>query len=207
MVESRQRRGGERRTKFGETAVEIIATQCLHALTHRTVDETAGYPPGSINYYAPTRSRLLALALETVHAQLQVIALESFGPLLTPGPHTPDDVVECGTQFVELSRTQGRKTVTARHALLIEAQFHPDLAEMIEAHRQELVHLSVAVGAPFRPEHPEEAANLVVALMDGLVQQLVLGKLDTVTRPMVKMAMSHICTIGSETSQWTAITP
>ena len=59
MVESRQRRGGERRTKFGETAVEIIATQGLHALTHRTVDETAGYPPGSINYYAPTRSRLL----------------------------------------------------------------------------------------------------------------------------------------------------
>ncbi|MXP23576.1 TetR family transcriptional regulator [Gordonia sp. HNM0687] len=207
MAESKSRRGSERRTTFGETAVEIIATQGLHALTHRTVDETAGYPPGSINYYAPTRSRLLALALETVHAQLRAIALESFGPLMTPGPHCPDDVVECGTQFVESSRTQGRKTVTARHALLIEAQFHPDLADMIEAHRQELVQLSVVVGAPFRPEHPEEAANLVVALMDGLIQQLVLGKLDTVTRPMVKMAMSHICTIGSESSQWSTPTP
>ncbi|MDL9946506.1 hypothetical protein QSJ19_13060 [Gordonia sp. ABSL11-1] len=197
-----KQRRGERRSKFGEAAVEIIATQGIRALTHRTVDETAGFAPGSVNYYASTRSRLLALALETVHAQLRNIAMEAFGPLMAPGPHSSDEVVECGTVFVETSRHQGRNVVTARHALLVEAQFYPELADMINEHRNELVQLSVAVGTAFRPERPEDAANLVVALMDGLIQQLVLGKLDTVTRPMVYMAMSHICTIGSESSQW-----
>ncbi|WP_164473831.1 TetR/AcrR family transcriptional regulator [Gordonia insulae] len=202
MELSKQRRG-ERRTKFGEAAVEIIATQGLRALTHRTVDETAGFPSGSVNYYAPSRSRLLALALETVHAQLRSIAMTAFGPLMSPGPHSPDEVIECGTVFVETARLEFPDVVTARHALLVEAQFYPELGDMINDHRQELIQLSIAVGAAFRPEHPEDAANLVVALMDGLIQQLVLGKLETVTRPMVKMAMSHICTIGSESSQWT----
>ncbi len=96
---------------------------------------TAGLPPCSVNYYAPTRGKLLDLALATVYEQLHAIALEAFAPLPTPGDHTPAEVVECGVDFVEISRTRGGKGVTARHVLLAEAQFFPELAEMIAEQR------------------------------------------------------------------------
>ncbi|WAC56778.1 TetR/AcrR family transcriptional regulator [Gordonia sp. SL306] len=197
----RNHRQRERRRKFGEASIEIIATHGLRALTHRAVDETAGFPIGSVNYYAPTRAKLLALALETVHEELQTLAAESFGPLLGPGPHDQRTVVECGTNFVDTARRKGLAVVTARQMLLAEAQFYPELGELIESHRRQLIELSVVVGAPFEPARPEEAATIVVALMDGLLQQLVVGKYEAFTRPMIRLAMSRICNIGSESSR------
>ncbi len=40
----------------------------------------------------------------------------------------------------------------------------------------------------------------MVAPIDGLIQQLVLGNVGDVTRPMIHLAISRICNIGSAPS-------
>ncbi|NED63564.1 TetR family transcriptional regulator, partial [Streptomyces sp. SID10244] len=79
---------------FGEAALTVISTGGLRALTHRSVDEAAGLPAGSVNYYAPTRAKLEALALTEAYEQMYAIAIRTFGPILETDDPSTDLVLD-----------------------------------------------------------------------------------------------------------------
>ena len=55
-----------RTRQVGDTAIAVLADQGARGLTHRAVDQAAGFPPGTTSNYARTREALLTLALTRI---------------------------------------------------------------------------------------------------------------------------------------------
>ena len=55
-----------RTRQVGDTAITVLADQGARGLTHRAVDQAAGFPPGTTSNYARTREALLTLALTRI---------------------------------------------------------------------------------------------------------------------------------------------
>ncbi|MEE4023595.1 hypothetical protein V1Y59_10950 [Gordonia sp. PKS22-38] len=183
----------DRQALLGKAALQVIASGGLRALTHRAVDEAAGLPAGSVNYYAPTRSRLNALALAEVYEQMYAIAVQTFGPILDAGENAATDVIlDCTTDFVEAMSNEGRGAVRARHALLVEAQFDAELRKQVITNRTAFIGFTEPFVRAYAPQSSERAAELIVVLIDGLIQQQTLVATSNFPRPMIRAAIARI---------------
>lgn len=182
----------DRRTRFARATLEVVSTRGLHGLTHRSVDEAAGLPAGSVNYYAPTRSKLLLLALEAAHGLMWNIAMRSFGPMLAGEDASPDLVLDCTTDFVIAMCTEGEVFVKAHFAILVEAQFDDDLRELMLRNRSAFIDFTEPFVSRYEPNRPERTAELVVALMEGLIQQQSLVATEMFPRFIIKGTIARI---------------
>ncbi|MEU6559744.1 TetR/AcrR family transcriptional regulator [Nocardia nova] len=169
MAAPRQRRqdSSRRRADIAAAALRVLGEQGPRGFTHRAVDTAANLAPGSVNYHAPTRQRLLEMALDELFAQDMAVAARHFHP----GSPTLADIA---TDFVlELSGPQARFRVVARHHLLAEARVDPELHDRFETQRAAFVRLiadrAADNGHPIGPS----AAELCVILIDGLVHRQV----------------------------------
>ncbi|WAC57188.1 TetR/AcrR family transcriptional regulator [Gordonia sp. SL306] len=181
----------DRRKRFGEAALTVISTGGLRALTHRSVDEAAGLPPGSVNYYAPTRAKLEALALTEAYEQMYAIAIRTFGPILETDEPSTGLVLDCTTDFVAaMSAETG--LVAARHALLVESQFDDGLRKQVTTNRNAFVAFTEPFVRSNAPDSPARTAELIVALVEGLIQQQTLVATTNFHRPMVRAAIARI---------------
>ncbi|MFW0786424.1 hypothetical protein AAFP35_18150 [Gordonia sp. CPCC 206044] len=183
----------DRRKLFGEMALQVISHGGLRALTHRSVDEAAGLPTGSVNYYAPTRSKLYALAMAEVYHQMYEIATRAFGPILADGSdRSPGPILDCTTAFVMAMSTEGREISNARCALLVESQFDDVLREQVTTNRTAFIAFTEPFVRAQAPGSPERTAELIVALIDGLIQQQTLVTASNFHRAMIRTTISRI---------------
>lgn len=145
----------------------MLGEQGPRGLTHRAVDAAANLAPGAVNYHAPTRRRLLEMALDELFAQDMAVAARHFHP-------AAPTLADIATDFVlELSHPDARFRVVARHHLLAEARADPALRGRFDTQRAAFVRLvrdrAADGGHPLDPA----AAELCVILIDGLVHRQV----------------------------------
>ena len=182
----------DRRLLFARTTLEIISAKGLHALTHRAVDEAAGVPAGSVYYYAPTRSKLMQLALGAARQLMWDIAMVSFAPMTDVSNLDEDVVLDCTTDFVLKMATDGESFVKAYYAILVEAQFDAELFAEIMRQRTMFIEFTQPFVSVFEPNHTERVAELVVALMEGLIQQQALVAAETFPRSVIRGMIARI---------------
>lgn len=103
----------ERRDLLGDTAIDVLAADGVHRLTHRRVDQVARLPIGTTKNYFPTREALLLAAAERVYARYlhDQAQLEALG-----GPADREGLI---AQLAELIR-RGTSTDRARLRALLE---------------------------------------------------------------------------------------
>ena len=192
----------DRRAQFSSAAFDVVASGGLRALTHRAVDDAAGVPPGSVNYYAPNRSKLQQLALQEAFERMREIAVREFEPIFDTmaGGHRPSEtmILDCAVGFIEAMTTEGRGLVVVRHALLIEAQFDPALRELIVANRSRFVGFADQITLEFWPTRPERAAELIVAVIEGLLQQETLVTAQPFDAAMNRATVARILGFSAE---------
>ncbi|WP_460944211.1 TetR/AcrR family transcriptional regulator [Okibacterium endophyticum] len=164
---------------IANTAIEIIDSQGVRALTHRRVDAAAGLPPGTTSYYAPTRKDLLALAVERISKE------PAFEPLVEDEYPRPSTVAEAVPYITsEIERTaEAAPVLRARASILPELREWPELQEPLFdtapialATRPRAIAILGSIGV----SHPDEHAEELLALCEALVMLCVTrpGALD-----------------------------
>lgn len=161
----------QRRGEIAKAALQVLGESGLRGLTHRAVDAAAALAPGSVNYHAPTRQRLLDLAIDELFARDMAIAERFF---LRVQNWTPAAIAEAAAGFVDAMGGPGhRHLVVARHHLLGEAQYNSALAEKFRQQRAAFVNF---VRDRFEAEgHPASTAlaEMYVIAIDGLTHRQV----------------------------------
>jgi AcrR family transcriptional regulator len=113
----------DRRTFLLDTALEIVGTQGMRALTHRAVDAAAAVPPGSTSNHFRTREALVLGIVERFVARERAMATE---------PHdrvdaSPAGVADALGRFVDRALGADRAVTLARYAILVETAQNPEL--------------------------------------------------------------------------------
>lgn len=160
-----------RRAAIMAAAVSVLAERGPRGLTHRAVDAAAGLSSGSVNYHAPTRARLLHLALEEVFRRDIDLAARHF------------DVAEWSrsraaaaiTGFViEMSDATNRDRVIARHHLRAESMTDPDLRAAFDDQHAAFVTMIVTTFDKAGDTVSDARGELVRLGIDGMLQRQVM---------------------------------
>nr|WP_314142850.1 hypothetical protein [uncultured Rhodococcus sp.] len=164
-----------RRDEIATAAIEVLANRGLRGLTHRAVDAAAGLGPGSVNYHAPTRGRLLHLALGQLFVRDFEVAGATFGSLVDVKPLTVDVVVSRIVDFIDaMTSGDAAKRVIARHIMLGEAQHDDEIRGLFDNQRSAFVTYTQWIVASLDSEDPPSDAETLVVMIEGLVQRQVL---------------------------------
>ncbi len=173
----------QRAVVVADAAIAILAERGMRGLTHRAVDEAAGLPPGSTSNHARTRAALLELAL----ARLTQREEAAFAAAMTPDGRMPESAGEAARLADLLARTTyaaitvHRETTIARYELALEASRRPELRtmydEMGRRFREQAVAALAAAGSPDPVRHGRQ----MVAYVEGLLFDAVVGAGDVPT--------------------------
>lgn len=191
-------RGNDRRTLIADTAIDLVASGGLRALTHRAVDAAAALPTGSTSYYFRTRTALIAACYQRL-AQLDLADLDGDGPPLP----LPDRDAAAAALAGLLHRwlTTGRERQLARFELSLEAARNPELESDFHRAGQGARSRAAGILAALGADRPEAAADLLVAWTEGLLYDRLAGafarsrpapdlsELTTVTQRMIDAAL------------------
>src|ERR1700728_3165629 len=128
-------RNTRRRRTLADAAIDVLGTDGIHKLSHRTVDERAGVPAGTAANYFPRRDDLLAAAAERV-AELHVAemaaadraAIASAGDA-SGAPAGPDALAGLIGASLHEAATRHRTRYLAAYELALESTRQPALAE------------------------------------------------------------------------------
>ncbi|MFJ7261229.1 TetR/AcrR family transcriptional regulator [Streptomyces globosus] len=171
----------DRRTLIADTAIGLVAAAGLRGLTHRAVDAAADLPAGSTSYYFRTRTALIGACYQRL-AELDVEDIDRSSPAAGGADGlgaAPDRETVAAAMAAALHRwlTEGRARQLARFELSLEAARNPELEADFhragEVPRAKAAEALAALGAP----RPREAAELLVAWMDGLLYDRLAGAL------------------------------
>lgn len=170
MVSARRPRqdSAQRRALIAEAALRVLGEQGPRKLTHRNVDAAAELPPGSVNYHAPNRLRLLQMAADELFAQDMRIAARHFWE-----PHPRALFTVAVAVIGEMTAPEARYRVVARHHLLAEARTDDELRRHFDDNRAAFVSLVRQGLADSGLEMTTSAAELCVIALDGLVNRQV----------------------------------
>jgi TetR/AcrR family transcriptional repressor of bet genes len=163
-----------RRTRIAEAVFRLAASQGLEAVSLRHVAAEAGVSMGQVQHYFSTKDELLLFAFRVVSERAE------------PEGAGPGALVRAllGELLGDVSLAEAPVTV----AFLARAVVHPDLAATIRAGAPAMVDFlareirtaQAAGSAPAGLDPVREAATLI-ALVDGLTTQLLIGQLDQTT--------------------------
>jgi DNA-binding transcriptional regulator YbjK len=113
-----------RRGELLDAAITVLGEGGIHALTHRTVDATAGLPTGSTSNYFRTRDALLNAVVERFAARERA-AWEDLARRMYPT--TPHELAQVLVRAAKEATGELRALTLARYAILVEAGIHPSL--------------------------------------------------------------------------------
>ncbi|MEU6587560.1 TetR family transcriptional regulator [Nocardia sp. NPDC046763] len=165
----------DRRTLIVDSAIDLIATQGLRALTHRALDTALELPAGSASYYFRTKRALIEAIVDRITTRSRTDFAAGQADLAVP-----EGEVKARTQ-IDLDRiahgiagwldrllAQRRNHLIARHALIVDllgdAELHAKLVGCLFSH-QHATTLFETLGAP----DPATAAADFVAVLEGMV--------------------------------------
>ncbi|WP_330228130.1 TetR family transcriptional regulator [Nocardia sp. NBC_00508] len=169
----------DRRVLLVDTAIDLIATKGIRALTHRALDTALDLPAGSCSYYFRTRRALLEAIADRIAersradftaARLGTPTPEASGTdgLDSRGAFDPDLVARAIAVWVDRLLADRCNHLLARHALLAELRSDPELRARLAhglfsvEHARELFRTTASAD-------PQTAAADFVAVLEGAV--------------------------------------
>ncbi|MBF6076736.1 TetR family transcriptional regulator [Nocardia beijingensis] len=167
----------QRRRSIASAAIDVLADHGVRGLTHRAVDAAAGMSPGAVNYHAPTRGKLVAMAVEELFTRDYELVVTHFADVSAVDPTSIPQLAELMASLIEAMTTgPARRRALARHLLLGEAQFHPQLRDLFDQQRRAFVQFTQRLLETLEVSEPALTAEAVTVVVDGLIQrQVVIG--------------------------------
>jgi AcrR family transcriptional regulator len=176
-----------RRDQLCDAAISVIARSGLRGLTHRAVDQAAGFPQGTTSYYFRTRLALLTAVTE----RMLTVDLAD-GP--TPQMTTVDmnTVADLAAQTVLHWVGAGRDRMLARYEISLESTRQPELREAFvragEPVRALMAYALSELGAP----DPRRQGRDFVAILDGLIYDQLAGAGGARSKREVKKTLREV---------------
>jgi AcrR family transcriptional regulator len=182
-----------RRQELAEATRRVVHRDGIEGATVRAVAAEAGWSPGSLRYYFPAQSGLLAFAMELVADRVRerIVTLDRAGDLRT--------VVERALEQVVPLDAERRMEMEVWLAFWARAQFDADLRAQREETHQALRLLvrdclaALAEAGLMRPELSLEVeTSRLHALLDGLALHGVTSPETTTPRRMRATLRAHL---------------
>lgn len=157
---------GDRRVLLVDTAIELIATRGLRALTHRALDTELGLPGGSASYYFRTKRALV----EAIVDRITTRSRDDFAAaaLAPTGAATPEAVAETIAAWLDRLLAERRAHLIARHALLLDLLDDHDLRPRL-AHSLFSTERARGLFQAMGATDPGARADDFVAVVEGAV--------------------------------------
>lgn len=159
----------DRRTRIADAAIATLARSGMRGFTHRAVDRTAGLPEGSSSYYFRTRQALLLAALERM-TELDTVELT-----IPAAPRDLDELAGLMAAAVGRWLTAARERTLARYEFTLEAARRPELRAMLVANGARFRTMAVELLHGLGAAEPERRGRDLVAYLDGLVFDQLVG--------------------------------
>ncbi|WP_405488315.1 TetR/AcrR family transcriptional regulator [Nocardia sp. NBC_00511] len=155
----------DRRILIVDSAIDLIATQGLRALTHRALDTALELPAGSASYYFRTKRALIEAIVDRIATRSRT---DFAGMERTGDPIDLDRIARSTAAWLDRLLAQRRNHLIVRHALIIDllgdAELHGELVGCLFSHRHATT-LFDTLGAP----DPATAAADFIAVIEGLI--------------------------------------
>lgn len=181
--------GTDRRRLLAEGAVELLAEEGAHGLTHRRLDRKLGLPEGSTSNVFSSRDELLAGAL----AALVDIDLAEIGLDAPPEVRSPRQAAEVfGDVVAGWLAPAARARLVARYELLLESSRRPALQEAFLAHRVQFAGLAEWLADAAGCEDPGRRGAELVAWADGVLLDHVAGPGSELDRDAIVDAVRRL---------------
>jgi AcrR family transcriptional regulator len=162
-----------RREQIIEAAMDVIANQGLHKLSLSQIEARTGMARGHLTYYFPTKEAILLAVFDRMLDRMIEQALRSGGPL--PGTGRAWDCVRhLFARNLEPMDPHRQAFGSLLHTFLAQTPYRDDYrAKLAERNAEWRAHM----GADFADSGvteapPEVVASVVMALVQGLIQQL-----------------------------------
>lgn len=160
----------DRRTAILDGALAVLAEQGMRGLTHRAVDAAAGLPPGSTSYYFRSRAALVAGCVQRlVERDLAEDVAAVNAAVLAAGQDLPAVLVTVLTTVGVRMATVERQRTLARYELSLASVRDPALRAELVAGGDTIRRRGAALLARAGVTEPDEAAEELAAMLDGLV--------------------------------------
>lgn len=192
-------RNTQRRNALADAAIEVLGRDGIHKLSHRTVDERAGLPPGTAVNYFPRRDDLLAAAAERV-AELHIGEMTAANRAAassasSAGPAGPDVLASLIGASLFDAATRHRTRYLAAYELALESTRQPALAEAMSRFGAGALETTITehrvLGLPTTPEQVQE----LIALYNGALLTLVVAPAGSAT-PEGTLALARCLVAG-----------
>lgn len=171
---------GQRRREIAEAVCSLVSARGLEAVSLRDVAAEAGISMGRVQHYFRTKDEMLLFALEYVGERDVAGVREALAGL--PDPPEPRVVVRTVLTGLLGGAPEQLEAQRVSVAFQARALVEPRLAEPllrgyagIQALLEDVVRRGVAGGEAAEGTDPETAAAAVLALVDGLRVQTLLG--------------------------------
>jgi AcrR family transcriptional regulator len=153
------------RERILDTAIHLLGTSGLRALTHARIDASAGVPKGSTSNYFRTRAALLEGVVEWM------VQVEYSTVLTAYAPDSVEDLADALCRLYDFMTGPNRVITTARLVLLAEASHDATVRDALARGRERMeasvVPALVRLGAP----DPKTAFEAISACFEGLFLQ------------------------------------
>lgn len=169
----------ERRRALADAAIEVLGRSGIHGLSHRSVDERAGLPPGTASNYFRSRDALLQAAADRViELHKQDMAAAANG---TPPPIDRDMLVELIALSLHHAATEQRVRYLAIYELTLEATRRPHLHEALAQLAEPTLDFTVQMHRDLGLETSREKVRTLITLYGAALFALVTRPPDTLT--------------------------
>ncbi|KQU50499.1 hypothetical protein ASG84_25910 [Rhodococcus sp. Leaf278] len=160
----------ERRRKIAFGAVDLLATEGAHGLTHRRLDRSLNLPEGSSSNVFSRRMDLLRAAVDALVVHEEAV----LDPVLKERPDMPWDAETSATVLTDVLLAwllpDNRRYLLARYTLLLEATRQQELATVMRAARNRFIALADLLCAGTAGAHTNsDMAMQLVAYADGVL--------------------------------------
>lgn len=174
------------RVRVLETAIDLLATGGLRALTHMRIDERAGLPKGSTSNYFRTRAALLVGVTEwIVEQELRPVSVAF-------SPRSPTELIDAMCTLLEVTSHENRDLTTARLVLFLEASHNTVLREALTRGRATLGAGIVSALAEMGARDPAAAAEAIAACFEGLLLHRIARHENTDPRPVFETVVRGV---------------
>lgn len=158
-----------RRERLLDEAIGLVAGGGLAAVTHRSVENAAGAPHGSVTYWFASRDGLIAAIVERLVAECegQVAAIAEPIAMAFAAGSSPD--IQAVAHGLEAWVDDNREIHLARLELELAAVRDPRLAERMRDAASVFWRMCEPLALALGSDDPERDGRAMAAMVDGLL--------------------------------------
>lgn len=157
-------RRGKRDRIIADTAIDVLAKRGMRGLTHRAVDQEAGFPLGTTSYYFRTRQALLEAAgrrvLETFYEEYAALERRNAASA---------GLAEAVALLIRRGEGRSRSHMLARFELGLEASRNATIAQMLADIRTKAVEGTSRLLRQVDPDISDHAVDIVNSMIIGVL--------------------------------------